>query len=744
MALVRTDYGLIYNTDGSLCATLLPEGGVAIEEKGRENLLATASAPAEEVVTVVPGDTYTLSVYGNDPSSSGTVAEVPDYYASFNNHANIVTKNGDIISPEAGGVYTLLPDGGVAVTEGTTNLCNPSFIYKNTWTTIGYGWNRRTIINCTAGDVFTISADIRNLSQGASQRWGQVAFHDSGGIELANYNAWDSGMSEQRLSFTTPAAPMGTVEARVYWVSTRDGVTYQGKNFQIEKKPYSTPFTEGTRPAGRLSYDIPQLKGARDFTLHFKFLPYMFKEANWQQYLFSTRTDNYLHYYASINNSGTQLAINTALEEDNTWVYARIDNPPININSWHRFVMTGRQEGDQATLSIYLDGVEVYTSTRVGTLRPFPGILALGTSHILSYAAFNGAFRELYICPYAVSAETVATWHNRGLSVGSATPEAPLTFIPSIETLKLVPTNLTKWQLEKGDKANPFVIGYAPPGRLQYQTNLSLLQSGTIAFTVWTPKTEWDQSHNALLDVGGILQLKLDADGIEGCPITVNQKYKCVVTWGNGANTKLYINGELWKTWDTLYSEAGDGIVRFGRWKDDLDSVNTLRFENVLIRPEVVTAETVATWHSLDAPFFDPREQIDAAARTIYAPGVIIDNTGAWGIANGIKQAGFGTDGKWVAGGGKVVSDAQGLRTYDKPYTDPTAVKQVEIGTDGALNFGGGAGRADSEGMILYDITDPDNPKPMIRFVGKTGSADFEGVVKAKTLVVPVGTNRWG
>jgi hypothetical protein len=32
MALVRTDYGLIYNTDGSLCATLLPEGGVAVDK----------------------------------------------------------------------------------------------------------------------------------------------------------------------------------------------------------------------------------------------------------------------------------------------------------------------------------------------------------------------------------------------------------------------------------------------------------------------------------------------------------------------------------------------------------------------------------------------------------------------------------------------------------------------------------------------------------------------------------------
>mgnify|MGYP000890505950 FL=1 len=43
MALVRTDYGLIYNDDGSLCATLLPEGGVAVEE-GTTNLLTEAQS----------------------------------------------------------------------------------------------------------------------------------------------------------------------------------------------------------------------------------------------------------------------------------------------------------------------------------------------------------------------------------------------------------------------------------------------------------------------------------------------------------------------------------------------------------------------------------------------------------------------------------------------------------------------------------------------------------------------------
>ena len=331
MALVRTDYGLIYNTDGSLCATLLPDGGVAVTE-GTTNLF-----PLEKSI-VVRGDTtpYQYSV------TSGLVQ---------------------------GGTYTLRA---FIKVEPNDDTSNPRMTLR-----------------------FIYSDGTRN--------------------EHRTNNFPKDGV-EYEYILTKTANPDKTLVEINGWIldhgSVGPGGKYQSaRNIQLEQKSFATPFTEDTRPPGRLPYDIPQLKGARDFTLHFKFLPYMFKETAWAQYLFSTRTNDYLHYYAVINDSGTRLAINTALEEDDTWVYANIYNPPININSWHRFVMTGRQEGNQATISIYLDGVEVYKSTRVGTLRPFPGILALGTNHSLSYA-FNGAFRELYICPYAVSAETVATWHS--------------------------------------------------------------------------------------------------------------------------------------------------------------------------------------------------------------------------------------------------------------------------------------------------------------------------------------------
>src|SRR5690606_20246508 len=45
-----------------------------------------------------------------------------------------------------------------------------------------------------------------------------------------------------------------------------------------------------------------------------------------------------------------------------------------------------------------------------------------------------------------------------------------------------------------------------------------------------------------------------------------------------------------------------------------------------------------------------------------------------------VKQAGFGTDGKWMAGGGAVVADAQGLRSNNGSFS---------IGTNGQAYFGG-------------------------------------------------------
>lgn len=473
MALVRTDYGLIYNTDGSLCATLLPEGGVAVTEE-TTNMIPVEGQDFSRGWYAYQGSVVTLTQNISVPEWKTTKATRIDITGGTALSKYVYTINNDLdyLNNKAFVVHVRVKNIGI----------NPVRVHSNR------GESKVVLPGETKLVILYVEAK-------ESSRHLQLHF---GGTT-----------AEDELSF----------------------IVYQPG---AEEKNFYTPFAEGTRPAGRLPYDIPQLKGARDFTLHFKFLPYMFKETDWQQYLFSTRTDNYLHYYASINNSGTRLSINTALEEDNTSVYARIDNPPININSWHRYVMTGRQEGDQATLSIYLDGVEVYTSTRVGTLRPFPGILALGTSHSLRHA-FNGAFRELYICPYAVSPETIATWHSL---------DAPFYDPREITTAELAARQYAEAQAE-------------------------------------------------------LARITAEA----------------------------YADGRVTAEEQARIADAQQKLQEAKQYADQKAA-----------------------------------EDIDASKRTIYAPGVIIDSTGAWGIANGVKQAGFGTDGRWVAGGGSVVADETGLK----------------------------------------------------------------------------------
>ena len=84
---------------------------------------------------------------------------------------------------------------------------------------------------------------------------------------------------------TKSASSMSTLVERVNWLNFGSFMCgFRGpyqvfKNFQIEQKIfYSTPFTEGTRPAGGLSYEVFQLKRELGVLLFiFKFLLYMFK-----------------------------------------------------------------------------------------------------------------------------------------------------------------------------------------------------------------------------------------------------------------------------------------------------------------------------------------------------------------------------------------------------------------------------------------------------------------------------------
>ena len=198
-------------------------------------------------------------------------------------------------------------------------------------------------------------------------------------------------------------------------------------------------------------------------------------------------------------------------------------------------------------------------------------------------------------------------------------------------------------QIENKPYDTAFVKGSRSWGALDIPTNLSLLQSGTIAFKCWTPKAmEHQLSYydGAVINVcqGDVRQIDLGMGkgGFNFCvnsatvmpmiPYEPNTKYFVVITWEDGGNPKLYLNGDLKYGVAETFTDPGNGIIQLGR--QITTRVNTIRFKNLLICPYAVSPETIATWHSLDAPFYDPREQIDSAGRPVHGAGWEADQNG--------------------------------------------------------------------------------------------------------------------
>jgi hypothetical protein len=255
-----------------------------------------------------------------------------------------------------------------------------------------------------------------------------------------------------------------------------------------------------------------------------------------------------------------------------------------------------------------------------------------------------------------------------------------------------------RYQVEAKPYDTPYVEGTRPAGILSYPELVKQFNQREFTFAAWwKPYTELgigssfpdrffhiDNGTNTagnrirLLRINESPGLRLEVPNIDGSgsrqysfypnsyPANAWHFIACVLDVPN-MKARIHLNDE-YQEFPLTEVPAMLDLQRF--FLGCVESQGQLNgdLRGVLLRPYAVSPETVATWHSLDAPFYDPREQIDAGARPIYAPGVQIDSTGAWGVANGVKQAGFGTDGKWVAGGGAIIADAQGLRSSDDSF----------------------------------------------------------------------------
>lgn len=179
--------------------------------------------------------------------------------ATFSRASTAYLSDGTEVAANVPRFETVDGETGLLVEEGTENLCNPDCIYKDDWQIIDRSWERVTDIQCSPGDVFTVSAEVRNFESG--KRWASIAFRDSSSALVA-YDAYISA-SKARQTSTTPPAPDGTTLIRVYWVAAAVGDTYEGRNFQIEAKPYATSFHPTARAREELLIPTAGLSPAK-------------------------------------------------------------------------------------------------------------------------------------------------------------------------------------------------------------------------------------------------------------------------------------------------------------------------------------------------------------------------------------------------------------------------------------------------------------------------------------------------
>ena len=231
MALIRTDYGLIYNTDGSLCATLLPEGGVAVTE-GTENLVTNPKR----------------SSVGN------------------NDHQKV---------------------------EDTGETYLGCKIFKTTKITSSTPGNQLCAISIADGETYTASIYQKCLFNAGEDFAGRLTFYNTATsqvlaqVQTREVNKWE----RLKITYTNnTGATLNDVRVFYYPAKTQGSITLTAAP-QVEKKPFDTPFVEGTRPAGILSYpELAKQFNQREFTFAAWWRPYEKIPSGQDERLFHTDT----------------------------------------------------------------------------------------------------------------------------------------------------------------------------------------------------------------------------------------------------------------------------------------------------------------------------------------------------------------------------------------------------------------------------------------------------------------------
>lgn len=309
----------------------------------------------------------------------------------------------------------------------------------------------------------------------------------------------------------------------------------------------------------------------------------------------------------------------------------------------------------------------------------------------------------------------------------------------TINTGETIIVDFVCHQVEVAWIASSFVVGSRPAGMLTYPSLNMSQKAGT--FSVLLKPQNYIYSTVDYLDV---IDFRSDQDEVNRLLVlrktansfTPNQM--CIKNGDSWNEAYFTISPDVYSritwTWsETSYAfyindtQITSGARTPGNTSFDKFVIREAGlFDDLLILPRTATADEIKLWYETNAPFYDPAQIIEAGGGVIRG-----DNQGIWGYQNGVKQAGFGTDGKWMAGAGAIVADAAGFHGYD-----PQAgyAKTFDITARGEIK--------DKDGYSIIDVNGKFNGKVILSGTLPEDTASGAHYMTMNNVVIPQG-KKW-
>lgn len=317
---------------------------------------------------------------------------------------------------------TLLPAGGVSVAEGTTNLAHGQIVYDTTPPEPIPGYPGALTKHTTDTSDATIILDPQ-VQAYSVQAW--VYIHEDWDYDIWQFRFY----LDDDIVDTTIRADMSIKEqwqmVKGTFIGSADRLVLRSSSVgtnqerwtamvQVEAKPFNTPYTETTRPAGTLAYpDLAEQFNQREFTFAAWWKPY--EELG----IGSSILDRFFQIDDGTGTAGNRIRLSRIYNSpglrfevpnadgsgDQQYSFYANSYP---ANAWHFVAVV--LDVPNMKCRIHLNGeYQEFTLFEVSTMfdiqRFFFGCIG-------AEGQLNGELKNVLLRPYAVSPETIALWHS--------------------------------------------------------------------------------------------------------------------------------------------------------------------------------------------------------------------------------------------------------------------------------------------------------------------------------------------